>query len=188
MGTLILILFFAFIGFALYTMYKNINSLMPENPESVWRHLFTDLKFSAQEFYDAIEKKLKEQQVPNTMTLRVEFSEYGELLDGQRTYLRVRSGKYVFDICAAPYGTGFFASAWIGTDVTLLMRILFRIPLIGTYIKNRIMLGTYYAWDCKAMFEESVHRAILETVDAITTQKGIRGLEGEERSIRRVSK
>ena len=188
MGALLFFFIIGFIGFALYTAYKNINSLMPENPESVWRYLFPDLKFSAQEFYDAIEKKLKEQEVPNALTLRVEFSEYGQILDGQRTYLRVRSGMYVFDICAAPYGTGFFASTWVGTDVTLLMRILFRIPFFGSYIKNRILLGTYYAWDCKAMFEESVHRAVLATVDAITTQKGVRALEGEERSIRRVRK
>ena len=87
MGTIILILIFAGIGYMIYAAYKNANSLMPENPVSVWRHYFPDLKTSALEFYDAIDKQLNAEQIPDTLHLRVKFSEHGELLDRERLYL-----------------------------------------------------------------------------------------------------
>lgn len=64
---------------------------------------------SAQDFYVAIEKVLKEQQVPGLEISRVEFSE-GGALSQKRIYLRMVRERLVFDICAAPFGTNFFYS------------------------------------------------------------------------------
>jgi hypothetical protein len=35
------------------------------------------------------------------------------LLSAKREYLRIIRGKYSFDVCAAPFGTGFFFSWWL---------------------------------------------------------------------------
>jgi uncharacterized YccA/Bax inhibitor family protein len=37
----------------------------------------------------------------------------GGLLSARREYLRVKRGKLSFDVCAAPFGTGFFFSSWL---------------------------------------------------------------------------
>jgi hypothetical protein len=38
---------------------------------------------------------------------------YSGLLSAKREYLHVRRGKLAFDICGAPFGTGFFLSCWL---------------------------------------------------------------------------
>src|SRR5882724_1705190 len=64
---------------------------------------------SPQEFYTAIERELKEQQVPGLEICRVEFSE-GSILSEKRTYLRMVRERLVFDVCASPFGTNYFYS------------------------------------------------------------------------------
>ena len=34
------------------------------------------------------------------------------IASAKREYLRMQRGKYAFDICAAPFGNGFFVSWW----------------------------------------------------------------------------
>src|SRR5580765_2108915 len=64
---------------------------------------------STEEFYAAIENELKVQKVPGLELFRVEFSE-GGLLSDKRTYLRMTRERFVFDICAAPFGCNYFYS------------------------------------------------------------------------------
>ena len=188
MGAIILILFFALIGYFIWIVYKNINSLMPEYIHTHWNHYFPDLQFSTLEFYEAIEKNVQERKIPGATLLRVEFSEYGSVMDTYRTYLRVRNRRFVFDVCAAPYGEGFFVSSWMGEDVTIITRILFYIPFFGNYLRNRVYGKTYYALDNQDMFEEATHFAVMQAIDAITTQKGMRALSEAERTSRRPRK
>lgn len=60
-------------------------------------------------FYDGVEEELKLRQVPGMEMARVEFAE-GSLLSDKRLYLRMTRERLVFDVCAAPFGTGFFFS------------------------------------------------------------------------------
>lgn len=64
------------------------------------------------EFYAAVEQALQPRQIPDLLTSRVDWKE-GGLLSARREYLRVKRGKLAFDICAAPFGTGFFFSWWL---------------------------------------------------------------------------
>jgi hypothetical protein len=80
-----------------------------------------------QDFYAAVEKELKEHQVPALDISRVEFSE-GGLLSHKRQYLRLTRERLVFDICAAPFGTDFFFScrfAELPAQVSLLAFVVF---------------------------------------------------------------
>jgi hypothetical protein len=70
---------------------------------------FADIQVSAQEFYRAIEAKLAELEIPGLEVSRIEYAE-GGLLSNQRTYLRLLRERLAFDMCAAPFGTGYFFS------------------------------------------------------------------------------
>jgi hypothetical protein len=74
-----------------------------------WYALVPGFTASAKEFYDAVEKELKARQVPGLEKFRVDFAE-GGVLSRQREYLRMTRERLVFDICAAPFGSGYFFS------------------------------------------------------------------------------
>ena len=76
---------------------------------SHWYSLVPNFNSASKEFYEAVEKELKERQVPGLDITRAEFAE-GGLLSGKREYLRMTRERLVFDICAAPFGTSYFFS------------------------------------------------------------------------------
>ena len=61
------------------------------------------------EFYAGVEKELAARKVPGLEVSQVEFAE-GGLLSDKRVYLRMLRERLAFDICAAPFGTGYFFS------------------------------------------------------------------------------
>ena len=73
--------------------------------------LFERMSFSSQEFYNRLEQALAERAIPDLNVSRVIWKEGGMLSPG-REYVRVQRERYVFDVCAAPFGTGFFVSLW----------------------------------------------------------------------------
>jgi hypothetical protein len=82
------------------------------NVISHWHHPLENFQTSAMEFYAAVELALAPKQIPDYSTSRVDWKE-GGVLSARREYLRVKRGKLVFDICAAPFGTGYFFSWWL---------------------------------------------------------------------------
>lgn len=74
-----------------------------------WIGLVDNFQTSPQEFYDALAKELTARQVPQMELSRIEFPE-GGLLSEKRVYLRMLRERLVFDVCAAPFGSGFFFS------------------------------------------------------------------------------
>src|SRR5580658_7581549 len=81
------------------------------NVISHWNQLFENFQTSSLAFYQSVETAIKERAVPETQGTRVEHRE-GGLASASREYLRLHRGKYAFDICAAPFGKGFFVSWW----------------------------------------------------------------------------
>lgn len=61
------------------------------------------------EFYQSLERELSRRKVPSLELSRIEFAQ-GGLLSNNRIYLRMLRERIVFDVCAAPFGTGFFFS------------------------------------------------------------------------------
>src|SRR5438552_3098525 len=80
---------------------------------SHWYAPVPNFNTSTQEFYTVVEKEITESKVPDLTISRVEFSEEG-LLSAKRQYLRMTRERLVFDICAAPFGTGYFFSCRFG--------------------------------------------------------------------------
>jgi hypothetical protein len=82
----------------------------PANVITHWYALVPGFATSSKEFYEAVEAELTERQVPGLEISRVDFAE-GGLLSQKREYLRMTRERLVFDICAAPFGTGYFFSS-----------------------------------------------------------------------------
>lgn len=74
-----------------------------------WIGFADGFQTSPSEFYDALAKELAARQVPQMELSRIEFPE-GGLLSEKRIYLRMLRERLVFDVCAAPFGSGFFFS------------------------------------------------------------------------------
>lgn len=79
---------------------------------SHWYTLIENLQASPLAFYQSVEGALQRRQIPDTQNSRVDYKESG-LLSARREYLHVTREKLVFDICGAPFGTGFFVSSWL---------------------------------------------------------------------------
>ena len=86
----------------------------------------------------------------------------------------------MYDICAAPYGTDFFVSYWF-YETAGAMRQIFQKTKFGNFLEERASKKTFYQADEEGMFSSTVHNAILETIDAIVKEKGIRPLTDIER-------
>jgi len=93
------------------------------NVISHWYQLIENFQASSLGFYESLEAAIDRRKVPEQHAARVEFKE-GGLVSAHREYLRMHRGKYAFDICAAPFGTGFFVSWWF-TEPPLKFGILY---------------------------------------------------------------
>ena len=74
-----------------------------------WYSLIPGFTTSTKDFYAAVEKELKDRQVPGLEIFYVDFAE-GGVLSNKREYLRMTRERLVFDVCAAPFGTASFFS------------------------------------------------------------------------------
>lgn len=111
---------------------------------SYWHHLLENVQASPLEFYKALEGALQKRQIPDSKPSRILWRE-GGYFSAHREYLRVRRKDLNFDICAAPFGTGFFVSWWLGRPrrwLYLLVAILLLVvPVLGWVILSNT-LGT----------------------------------------------
>lgn len=146
-----------------------------------WHHHFDQLQFSSQAFYELIESQIQEMKMPGVSINRVKYSE-GGILSANREYLRIMRSGLVFDICAAPFGRGFFISWWLGNTLDPFRKFVSAIPIVGATIDRALYKKTYFQIDTEKMFQESLHQNLLMTVDAITKENGIRQLSDAERN------
>ncbi len=149
-------------------------------PFAHWYHLIEGLKESSQKFYSSTEEAVLKKQIPKAKISRIDYH-IGGIFSGKREYLRVKWKEYSFDICAAPFGTGFFISWWLGESPSPFKALVFSIPFIGPFLVRAFKPTTYYQMDTALMFEEMVHAAVLEVLDQILQGSGIRALTELER-------
>ena len=79
---------------------------------SHWYKPLDGFQTSATEFYAAVEQAIRKREIPQIEFKRVACRE-GGLLSANREYLRVEWKRYIYDICAAPIGTGYYFSSWM---------------------------------------------------------------------------
>jgi hypothetical protein len=172
MGILLVLIIVAVIFFALRNKAKT-----PIAVASHWSHFFEEFQFTPSDFYNQVEAKCKKYEIPNAKYSKVTYAQSG-IFSARREYLRVARNEFVFDICAAPFGKGFFVSSWLGeTD----LGILSKIPVLNTLIGKDPANKSYYQADTEAMFRQCVHSAVLTVIEEIINGKGVRGLTELER-------
>jgi hypothetical protein len=142
-------------------------------------HYFDKLQFSSDDFYTLVEKLLTERQMPDTKVMRTNYHE-ASILSNKREYLRVERKEDVFDICAAPFGTGFFVSYWHGEPKHAMRDMAMKIPYLSTVVDSA-QGTTYFKEDTASMFRACVKDSITEAIEQITTSKGVRGFSEAER-------
>ena len=143
---------------------------------SHWYQLIENLQASPMEFYTAVEQAVEQRKIPDASRSRIDWRE-GGLLSAKREYLRVKRKQYIFDICGAPFGNGFFVSWWLGEPQGCLTGFPFLGPVLEFFARAR----TYYQVDTALMFESAVHSAVLQVVDEMIKAKGLRALSELER-------
>jgi hypothetical protein len=148
-----------------------------------WHKGFDNLNFSSDEFYKSCEDAIKKREIPGISFSRVEYFEDGTMRT-KREYLHVNRGEYHYDICAAPFGSGFFISSWYAEKPDLIRKLLGSITILKSFIESR----TYYQIDTDYMFKSFVHTGMLEAIDELTTSKGVRALTEFERRMPDIKK
>ena len=117
----------------LYMLFKAVaKSGKTSDIHGHWQHYFEDAKFSSQDIYARIERILAEKGIPAAKASRVNHSEAG-LFSANREYLRIARNYNAFDVCAAPFGKGFFISSWHIALENPTQNVLARLPGIGKY-------------------------------------------------------
>lgn len=145
-----------------------------------WNHLFPNMQLDPNDFYDLIEELLEDREIPDINTHRRTFKQ-GGIFSYHRIYLEVSRKDYIFHICAAPWGIGFFFSWWIREKLSPADELLILIPYFGPRIVRARQYKSYYKLDTDAMFRKSVHQCVMDAIDQLTNQVGIRALTEFER-------
>jgi cell division protein FtsW (lipid II flippase) len=172
MGTIIFIVILVFILYALFSKSEAVKN---------WGTLVPNMQYDPGEFYELVEDILKERKIPGIKTDRRTFKE-GGVLSSHRLYLEVSRGDFIFHICGAPWGTGFFFSWWVRKMDNPFENMLANLPFVGKAFSQSMDYNTYYKLDTDTMFRSSVHQCVLAAIDKLTEAKGMRGLTELERT------
>src|SRR6202011_261918 len=103
--------------------------------EGHWHTLFEGFATSSLDFYELVKSGIARREIPDLAISQVEWKESG-LGSGKRTYLRVSREGLNFDICAAPFGTGYFFSWWLARIPRILLDFAF---LFGCFFAQWII-------------------------------------------------
>lgn len=150
------------------------------NVHSRWHKTFS-LQFSTQEIYESITEAIKGTGIDRTEIAIVQHSSNTSFFSANRLYLQVRRGDQMFLICAAPFGSGFFVSWWMGEPLNYIKDLIPRIPKIGPAIAIWMYRKTFFMMDTDDMFKDCVRECINGVLDKITSEKGIRPMSDVER-------
>jgi len=145
-----------------------------------WNAFVEGFQGSPLEFYTQVEAAIRERQMTDYHASRVDWRE-GGILSAKREYLRVRRKEFAFDICGAPFGNGFFFSSWLGEIPSGFWALVSLIPIFGVFAHWAFRRKTYYRIDTAMMFRALVHNAVLDVIDEMTKQRGLRQLTELER-------
>lgn len=143
---------------------------------SHWNTLLNEFSFSTQEFYKLLKEDLQEQGIKAVKFDKVSLKE-GNAFSSKRSYLRATWKEYQYDICAAPFGKGFFISWWLLYKISVGQIIVSRIPFIGKWLERKLYPITYYKVDTASMFMTYAQASVLRVIDKITQSKGNRALK-----------
>ena len=166
----------------LFFTIKSLISQILKNHHSNWNTLLDGFNFSTQEFYTLLREELKNQSINNLNINDVSLKE-GSFFSNRRRYLRIKWKEYQYDMRAAPFGKGFFISWWLLYKNSMGTIIISKIPFVGKWLVKKWYPITYYKVDTASMFMTYCHNAVLNVIDTITKESGIRISEQQKRPV-----
>jgi hypothetical protein len=106
-----------------------------------WHTLVEGFSTSSLDFYELVKAGIAKRQLPDLKISQVTWKESG-LGSAKRIYLRVSRESLNFDICAAPFGTGYFFSWWLARiSRTVLDLLVILLTLAATAWSLRSLMG-----------------------------------------------
>tara|TARA_R110000850_G_scaffold277120_1_gene423036 strand:- start:17350 stop:17922 length:573 start_codon:yes stop_codon:yes gene_type:complete len=151
-----------------------------KNYHSNWNTLIDNFDFSTETFYKHFKKELLSHGISGITADSVSLFE-GNIFSARRRYIRIIWKDYQYDICAAPFGDGFFISWWLLYNNSLGQLLVSKIPFAGGWLGRKLYPLTYYKIDTASMFMTFAQTSVLKVIDDITKEKGIRSLSGAQR-------
>lgn len=167
-------------GLIVFLILKSIFSATLKSHHSRWNTLIDGFDFSTHEFYKLLKEELQNQGI-NRISINTVSLKEGNAFSSRRSYLRVTWKDYQYDVCAAPFGKGFFISWWLLYKNSIGQILISKIPFVGSWLARKLYPVTYYKIDTASMFMSYAQSSVLKVIDGITNDKGIRALSETER-------
>lgn len=145
---------------------------------SNWNHLIEPFEFSTDEFYRKFRKELMSHGISGIMAQDITLRE-GNIFSSRRRYIQVDWKEYQYNICAAPFGDGFFVSWWLLKRLSWVQIILSL--LIGTWLARKLFPVTFYRMDTASMLMKYAQKSVLKVIEEITNDSGVRAMTEDER-------
>jgi hypothetical protein len=102
------------------------------NVEGHWHTHIEGFSTSTLDFYSFVKEGIAKRKVPDLQITQVEWQESG-LGSAKRVYLRVSRENLNFDICAAPFGNGYFFSWWLARIPRVLLDLGFLLAALVAF-------------------------------------------------------
>jgi len=106
-----------------------------------WHRLLEGFQASPRAFYARVEELIERRQIPRVTVSRIQRPEAGAL-SSVREYLRLERLGYRFDVCAAPFGSGFFVSWWLLQPLPVWYEIL--VWYVASIVIGVVAFGTIF--------------------------------------------
>lgn len=146
----------------------------PIDIRSNWQSYLDGYTFSGEDFYNRVKVNIQIRKL--NYDFDYELLHQKGFASDTRKYLRISMDEFVFYICAAEYGTGFFVSWWLGIKEE---RLIERVPILNTFLGRNRKNKSLYQLDTEIMFRTAIHRAVTEAIDEVLSEKGKRLTELE---------
>jgi hypothetical protein len=125
-----------------------------------------EVQTSPREFYQAVKDAVERRKIPGVKFATVEHK-VGGIFSDKREYLRITWKDLVYDICGAPFGTGFFVSWWQQAPKDSgIFTGFFGETAVGV-ARALVKPDTFYKADTVSMFKGIVSNAFNEAVDKL---------------------
>lgn len=167
-------------GLIVFIILRLIFQAVVKNHHSNWNTLIDGFNYSSEEFYKRLKEELQSHGIKKVRAYFV-FLKEGGMFSSRRTYLRVEWKDYQYDICAAPFGKGFFISWWLLYKNSIWQILIAKIPFVGSWLEIKWFPVTYYKADTASMFMTYCQSSVLKVIDDITKDSGIRSLSENQR-------
>ena len=138
-----------------------------------WHHSVENFSTSSLEFYAAVKAELETAKAPVRFE-EIEWNE-GGLLSAKRRYLRIEFNRFVFDLCAAPFGTSYFFSWWLARRVPDLAAVYGCAGLLALPVALTLLIAVFGFVVGFLLFLLAITLTVFAMRNA--TQRGLQGVE-----------